>query len=187
VAILAHGRGAWPESMLDLAARLALDDVHFVALAAAGRTWYPERFTAPVAANEPWLSHALEAYDAVVERLAGAGWPPERLALAGFSQGACLTLEYVARHPRRYAGVAALTGGLIGEDSELTRPDGLAGTPLLITTAEGDEWVPPGRTEESAAILAAAGADVDLRVFPPRPHGIGPEEVDALRELIRAE
>ena len=138
-----HGRGAWPETMLDLAVRLALDDVHMLVPVAAGRTWYPQRFTAPVADNEPWLSHALEACDAAVQRLAGAGWPAERIVLAGFSQGACLTLEYAARHPRRYGGVAALTGGLIGDDSELTHPQGLDGTPLLITTAEGDEWVPP--------------------------------------------
>jgi phospholipase/carboxylesterase len=185
-AILVHGRGHWPETMLDLAMRLALDDVHFVLPAAAGRSWYPARFIAPVAENEPWLSHALEAYDAAVGRLADAGWPADRLVLAGFSQGACLTLEYVARHPRRYGGVAALTGGLIGEDSELTRPEGLAGTPVLITSAEGDDWVPPGRTQESAQILAAAGADVDLRVFEPGPHGIRPQEVDAVRALIRA-
>ena len=171
--------------MLDLALRLALDDAHLLVPVAAGRTWYPQRFTAPVAENEPWLSHALEACDAAVERLAGTGWPAERIVLAGFSQGGCLTLEYAARHPRRYGGVAALTGGLIGEDSELTRPHGLAGTPVLITTAEGDEWVPRGRTEESTRILEAGGADVDLRVFEPGPHAIRSEEVDALRALIR--
>ena len=106
--------------------------------------------------------------------------------LAGFSQGGCLTLEYAARNPRRYGGVAALTGGLIGADSELTRPQGMAGTPVLITTAEGDEWVPRARTEESAKLLAAGGAKVDLRVFEPGPHGIRAEEVDPLRALIRA-
>ncbi len=184
--ILVHGRGAWPETMLDLAMRLALEDVHVLVPVAAGRTWYPQRFTAPVAANEPWLSHALEACDAAVQRLAGAGWAAERIVLAGFSQGGCLTLEYAARHPRRYGGVAALTGGLIGDDSELAHPQGLAGTPVLITTAEGDEWVPRGRTEQSARILAAGGADVDLRVFEPSPHGIRPQEVDAVRALIRA-
>ena len=181
-----HGRGAWPETMLDLAVRLALDDVHMLVPVAAGRTWYPQRFTAPVAENEPWLSHALEACDAAVRQLAGAGRPAERIVLAGFSQGACLTLEYAARHPRRYGGVAALTGGLIGADSELTHPRGLDGTPLLITTAEGDEWVPPGRTEDSARILAAGGADVDLRVFEPSAHAIRPQEVDAVRAMIRA-
>ena len=172
--------------MLDLALRLALDDVHLLVPVAAGRTWYPQRFTAPVAENEPWLSYALEAYDVAVERLAGAGWAAERIVLAGFSQGACLTLEYAARNPRRYGGVAALTGGLIGADSELTHPQGLAGTPVLITTADGDAWVPPSRTEDSARLLAGGGAEVDKRVFEAGPHEIRPEEVEALRAMIRA-
>ena len=153
---------------------------------AAGRTWYPQRFTAPVAENEPWLSHALEACDAAVQRLAGAGWAAERIVLAGFSQGGCLTLEYAARHPRRYGGVAALTGGLIGDDSELTHPQGLAGTPVLITDGRGGRVGAARRTEESAKLLAAGGAEVDLRVFEPSPHGIRPQEVDAVRALISA-
>jgi phospholipase/carboxylesterase len=146
--------------------------------AAAGGTWYPQRFTAPVTANEPWLSWALEAVDAAV--LSGS----PGAVVAGFSQGACLALEYVARHPRRYAGVAALTGGLIGTDAELTRPAGLEGTPVLLTTAEDDPWVPPERTRASAEILEAAGAAVDLRVSPPGPHTVRPDEVAALRDLL---
>jgi predicted esterase len=181
-AVLLHGRGSTAEAMLGLADALGLDGVHYVAPQAAGGTWYPQRFLAPVAANEPWLSHALEAVDRVVERL---GLPSERVALVGFSQGACLTCEYVARHARRYRAVAALTGGLIGADGELTRPGpGLAGAPVLITTAEGDAWVPPVRTRESATILAAAGADVDLRIHDPGPHGVREEELAAVRELL---
>ena len=179
-AVLVHGRGTGPETMLDLAGRLAAAGVRCVLPAAAGGTWYPQRFTAPRAANEPWLTYALEALGAAVAR---AG-DPERLLLAGFSQGACLTLEYVARHPRRYSAVAALSGGLIGADGELTRPDGLDGTPILITTAEDDDWVPVERTRESAEILAAAGARVDLRVFPPSSHAIRAEEADAVAALV---
>jgi phospholipase/carboxylesterase len=167
--------------MLQLARVLELDRVHYVVPAAANDTWYPRRFVEPVAANEPWLTYALEALDAIVARVADL----DRTVLVGFSQGACLTLEYVARNPRRYDGVAGLVGGLIGADDELTRPSGLDGTPLLITTIEGDPWVPEARTRESAAILAQAGADVDLRVFPPGPHGVTAEEVDAVRALIR--
>jgi phospholipase/carboxylesterase len=181
-AIVVHGRGHGPETMVDLVRLLALDDVHYVLPAAAGQTWYPNRFIAPLAANEPWLSWALDALAATVERLAEA----RRLVLVGFSQGGCLTLEYVARHPRRYDGVAGLVGGLIGTDEELTRPTGLDGTPLLITTIEGDAWVPADRTRASAAILTEGGADVDLRVFPPAPHTLHQEEVDAVRALLRA-
>jgi predicted esterase len=184
-AVLVHGRGQGPETMLELARVLALDDVHYVLPAAAGGSWYPQRFNAPVEANEPWLSFALEAYDAVVARLGGAGWPPERLALVGFSQGACLTLEYVARNPGRYGGVAALTGGLIGTDGSLTQPIARVEAPILITSKERDVWVPAERTRASAAILEAAGAEVDLRIFPGAEHSVTGEEVDAVRRLIR--
>jgi predicted esterase len=179
-AILVHPRGGGPETMAGLARVLGLDDVHYVIPAAAGRTWYPERFIAPLAANEPWLSWGLEALGAAVERVAEA----PRAVLVGFSQGACLTLEYVARNPRRYDAVAGLVGGLIGAEGELARPTGLDGTPLLVTTIEQDAWVPEQRTRESAAILAAGGADVDLRVYPPGPHALHEEEVEAVRALI---
>ena len=177
LAVLVHGRGSGPESMLDLAGRLAADGVRCVLPAAAGGTWYPQRFTAPLADNEPWLTRALEALDAHVG-------DAEDVALAGFSQGACLVLEYVARHPRRYRAVAGLTGGLIGADGELTRPQGLDGTPLLITTAEGDEWVPVERTRESAEILEAGGARVDLRIHQPSSHAIRAEEADAVAAMM---
>jgi phospholipase/carboxylesterase len=180
-AIVVHGRGHGPETMAGLVRALALDDVHFLLPAAADRSWYPQRFIAPVAANEPWLSWALEAVGAAVARVAGA----PRVVLVGFSQGACLTLEYVARNPRRYDAVAGLVGGLIGADDELTRPTGFEGTPLLITTIENDAWVPEERTRESADIFTAGGAEVDLRVFAPGPHGIHDEEVEAVRAMIR--
>jgi predicted esterase len=177
LAVLVHGRGSGPETMLDLAGRLAADGVRCVLPAAAGGTWYPQRFTVPAADNEPWLTHALEALDAHLDGT-------EDVALAGFSQGACLVLEYIARRPRRYRAVAALSGGLIGADGELTRPRGLDGTPLLITAAEGDEWIPVERTRASAAILEAAGARVDLRIYQPSSHAIRAEEADAVAALV---
>jgi phospholipase/carboxylesterase len=170
--------------MLDLAGRLGQAGVHCVLPAAAARTWYPQRFMAARDENEPWLSHALEAVDAAVDALADRGWTADRLALVGFSQGACLVLEYVASRPRRYGAVAGLTGGLIGADDELRRPQGLDATPLLITTAEDDDWVPPERTRESAGILPAGGATVDLRIFPPGSHAIRAQEVDAVADLV---
>jgi phospholipase/carboxylesterase len=174
-AVLVHGRGSGPETMLDLAGRLAAAGMRCVLPAAAGGTWYPQRFTAPLADNEPWLTDALAALDTHVDGDA---------SLVGFSQGACLVLEYVARHPRRYHAVAALSGGLIGADDELTRPRGLDGTPLLLTVAEGDDWIPIERARESAEILAAAGARVDLRVFRPSSHAIRAEEADAVAALV---
>ena len=161
LAVLVHGRGSGPDTMLDLAGRLAATGVRCVLPAAADHTWYPQRFTAPRASNEPWLTHALEALATHVD---GVG----DVALAGFSQGACLVLEYAARHPRRYRAVAGLSGGLIGADGELSRPQGLDGTPLLITVAEGDDWIPVARTRESAEILAAV---VISSGVPSRPRG----------------
>jgi phospholipase/carboxylesterase len=174
-AVLVHGRGSGPETMLGVAGPLARRGVRCVVPAAAGGTWYPQRFTAPVAANEPWLTYALEALDALVG---------DDTSLIGFSQGACLVLEYVARHPRSYRAVAGLSGGLIGTGGELTRPQGLDGTPVLITTAQDDDWVPVERTRESAEILAAGGAQVDLRVFGPGAHAIRAEEADAVAALV---
>ena len=174
-AVLVHGRGSGPETMLDVAGRLAKAGVRCVLPAAAAGTWYPQRFTAPQADNEPWLTYALEALGTHVG---------EDTSLIGFSQGACLVLEYVARHPRRYRAVAGLSGGLIGADGELTRPHGLDDTPLLITTAEGDDWVPVERTRESAEILAVGGAQVDLRVFGPGSHTIRAEEAGAVAALV---
>jgi predicted esterase len=187
-AVLTHGRDQGPETMLELVERLDLEGVHYVLPVAANRSWYPARLFDRPEANEPMLSFALEAYGVLLARLGDRGWPPERLALAGFSQGACITLEYVARHPRRYGAVAGLTGSLIGPDGEITRPPpgSLRGTPLLITTAERDEWIPVHRTRESAGALEEAGAAVDLRIMPPGPHGIADEEVEALRRLLRA-
>jgi phospholipase/carboxylesterase len=179
-AVIVHARGGGPGPMAALVRALALDDVHYLLPAAAGGSWYPQRFIVPRAANEPWLSWALEAVGAAVERVAAA----PRVVLVGFSQGGCLTLEYVAQNARRYDGVAGLVAGLIGAEGEVVHPTGLDGTPLLITGIEGDAWVPAERTRESAEILAAGGAGVDLRVFPPAPHGLHEEEVEAVRALI---
>jgi phospholipase/carboxylesterase len=176
------------DPMFELQRCLALPDAAYVLPVAEDGSWYPARYTDPLEANEPHLTYALEAYDAAVARFADAGRPPERLALVGFSQGACLTLQYVAGHPRRYGAVAALTGSLIGPDGKLAGPDpshGLDGTPLLITTKEHDAWVSAQRTRASAAVLADAGARVDLRIFAGTEHSITDEEVAAVRELIR--
>jgi phospholipase/carboxylesterase len=175
LAVLVHGRGSGPEAMLDLAGPLAAAGVRCVLPAASGGTWYPQRFTAPLADNEPWLTWALEGLGAHVD---------DGAALVGFSQGACLVLEYVARNPRRYRAVAGLSGGLIGADGELARPTGLDGTPVLLTVADDDDWVPVERTRESAEILGAGGARVDLRVYPPSSHAVKPDEADAVAELV---
>jgi predicted esterase len=187
VLVLLHGRGSDRSSMEALAERLGLEGVRCVAPAAPGGSWYPQRFAVPRADNEPDLSRALAAVDDVLDDLELEGVAPARIVLGGFSQGACLAVDALARRPRRLGGVAILSGGLIGADEdELILPpaDSLVGVPVLITVTERDAWVPVERVRRSAEALQAAGAEVDLRVFPPGPHGVRPEEVDALRELV---
>lgn len=187
VLVLVHGRGHDPASMEALASRLGVDGLRCIAPAAPGGSWYPQRFVAPRAANEPHLARALATVQEILDGLERDGVPPARTLLGGFSQGACVACDVLARGPRRLGGAAILCGGLIGAGAEeLARPPAgsLAGMPVLITGTEEDAWVPVERVRDSAAALGAAGAEVDLRIFPPAPHGIHPEEVDALRELV---
>jgi predicted esterase len=185
--VLLHGRDHEPSSMVELVRRLELPDLACVAPAAPDGSWYPQRFFEPREVNEPELSSTLDMIDALLDDLAARGVPPERTLLGGFSQGACLAAEALARRPRPLGALAVICGGLFGVDGEeLLRPPpgSLAGLPVLLTGAEDDEWVPLVRVWLSADVLGAAGADVDLHVFPPGEHGIRDEEVAALRELV---
>lgn len=183
--ILLHGRGATAESILELAEELAHPDYHYVAPQAAGHSWYPQRFLAPVERNEPYLSSALARLGAEVDRLGRSGIPPERVFLVGFSQGACLALEFAARNPRRYAGVAALSGALIG-DPAVPRTDSgsLEGTPILLGCSDFDPHIPQRRVEESAAILEGRGAGVTLSIFPGLGHAVNEEELEWVRRRL---
>jgi predicted esterase len=185
--LLAHGRGGSPEDVLGLAGPLRFPGVAYLAPAAAGRTWYPHSFLAPLEANEPWLSSALLRLDEVIAQLGSEGLPPERLLLAGFSQGACLTLECAARHPRRYGGIVAFTGGLIGPHGmPRVYPGSLAGTPAFLGAGDPDPHVPWERVEESAAVLARMGASVRVERYPGIGHSIVEEELAIARDMLRA-
>jgi phospholipase/carboxylesterase len=185
VTVLLHGRGRKAEEMLDLAGQLALPEMSFVALTAAHGTWYPESFLAPRGRNEPHLGWALERIEALIEELERDGVPRARIAWMGFSQGACLATEYVFRSPSRWGGLAALTGGLIGplETTWETAGD-LAGTPVLLTTSDVDEWVPLARVKMTADVFRSMHAEVDLRVYPGRSHVVSLEEIEATRSLL---
>lgn len=186
--LLVHGRGATAESILTLADELARPDLAWVAPQAAGGTWYPLSFLAPREENEPGLSSGLALLESLTEELLAAGVPSHRLAVVGFSQGACLALEHVVRHPRRYGLVAGLTGGLIGPPG--TRWEGagaaLAGTPVFLAAGDPDPHVPWERVEETARVLGGLGADVTLRRDPGRPHTVSRQELDAVRSLLDA-
>lgn len=185
--LLLHGRGGSPEDILGLARSLWKPGVSYLAPAAAGHTWYPQSFLAPLAANEPWLSSALARVEELVGELAAEGLPPERQLICGFSQGACLTLEHAARQPRRYGGVVAFTGGLIGPPGTLRDyPGSLAGTPVFLGAGDPDPHVPWSRVEESAAALSRMGADVRVARYPGLGHAIDEDELAHAREILGA-
>ena len=185
--ILLHGRGSSANDIAGLAR--ALKDgppLAFLAPNATGNTWYPERFLVPTSRNEPWLSSALAVIDELVAETRAAGLRPERIALAGFSQGACLALEYAIRHPQRYGFVAGLSGALIGPiDTTRVNVD-MQRTPVLVACAESDAHIPLEFVEQSAATLAANGADVTKQIFRGSAHTVFPEEVAWLRERVNA-
>jgi predicted esterase len=185
VVILLHGRGASAEDILGLSREVRAADVAFLAPQAAGHTWYPHTFLAPIPENEPNLTSALRLIATSIDSLATQGVPAERVALMGFSQGACLSLEFVARHARRYAAVAALSGGLIGPPGTPRDYAGsLDGTPVFIGCSDVDAHIPLERVHESTAVLRRLGASVDERIYPGMGHTIARDELDAVNALL---
>ncbi|HEV8634072.1 MAG TPA: alpha/beta hydrolase [Chloroflexota bacterium] len=180
-----HGRGATAESILELAEHLPTPGVAWLAPQAAGNTWYPYPFTAPISSNEPFLTSALESVGAVVRRVEAAGVPAEKTVLLGFSQGACLALEYAARNARRYGGVVGLSGGLIGPDGTTwPYPANLAGTPVFLGCSDVDAHIPRARVEESAGVLARLGGAVTARLYPGMGHTVNEDELGWIRQLL---
>ncbi|WP_113911498.1 alpha/beta hydrolase [Roseovarius dicentrarchi] len=199
--IMLHGRGGAPEDMIGLAEHLALPDLAVLAPQAAGRSWWPDSFLAPLSANEPGLGSGLSVVEALLGDLASEGFGPERTVLAGFSQGACLAVEAAARFARPFRAVAALSGGLVGtaeasgapQDDLYGRPakrfdyDGrLDGVPVLLGCHERDPHIPLARVRESDRVLGAMGAAVDTVVIPGAGHGIIAEEAAWLRKHLNA-
>jgi predicted esterase len=179
-AILAvHGRGARPEDILTLAEQLDLQSFAFYAPQAADHAWYPNRFSAPLSSNEPWLSSALALLERALDQIAGAGIPPERTLLLGFSQGACLALEFAARHARRYGGLVGLSGALIGpDDAPRSYPGSLAGTPVFLGCSDVDPHVAKERVLQSGEVLRAIGGSVTVRLYPGLEHTVNQEEIE---------
>lgn len=173
--VLLHGRGASAESILTLYEELGIPGLRALAPQAPGHTWYPYSFLAPIEQNQPFLDQSLQTIDQLIGHI-----PSGQVALLGFSQGACLALEYAARHPRRYLAVMALTGGLIS----LQHSGNLQGTPLFIGSGDPDPHVPFSRVEESARQLRAMGAQVEARRYPGLPHTINDDELNYCRGLL---
>ncbi|MCA9877804.1 MAG: dienelactone hydrolase family protein [Thermomicrobiales bacterium] len=183
--IALHGRGADAADIINLAGEVVPPGVVILAPNAVGQTWYPYRFIEPIERNEPYLSSALDLVGKLVSHLAESGIPAERVALLGFSQGACLALEYAARHAQRYGAVVAFSGGLIGPPGTVfSYPGSLAGTPVFLGCSDVDAHIPVGRVEESAQAMAALGAAVDLRIYPGLGHTVNGDEIQAVRAML---
>lgn len=186
VTIAIHGRGASAADILGLAQEFTPTDVAYLAPQAAGNTWYPYSFLAPMEQNEPGLSSALRMIEGLIGQLRQQGVPTERVALMGFSQGACLTSEFAARHAQRYALVAAFSGGVIGPPGTPRDYAGsFAGTPVFFGCSDVDPHIPVERVHESAEIFATMGAAVDKRIYPGMGHTISREEIDVVDALLR--
>ncbi|WP_238625767.1 alpha/beta hydrolase [Aggregatilinea lenta] len=187
VMVMLHGRGASAESILGLTQALDVPGYAYWAPQAADHVWYPHRFLEPLERNEPFLSSALAAVDSLLHTLAARGFSPDRVILLGFSQGACLALEYAARHAQRFGGVIALSGALIGaEGTPRDYPGSLDGTPIFIGCDEDDQHVPARYVTHSEGVLAGLGAEVTARLYANIGHAVIQDEVEFAQSMMRA-
>jgi predicted esterase len=185
-AILVHGRGASAADIMTVAPAIGADDIAFLAPDAPGRTWYPHSFLVPMEQNEPFLTESLATLERLVEDLKREGVDGSRIALAGFSQGACLALEFAARHAAKYAAVVAFSGGLIGPPGTPREyPGHFDGTPIFIGCSDVDPHIPVERVRESTRVLTRMGARVDERIYPAMGHVIADDELRAAAALLR--
>lgn len=183
--ILLHGRGASAQDILSLSSYLDFAGLTFLAPQADGDSWYPNRFIAPIATNEPYLSAALSKVDETVRRVEAHGIPSQKIFIGGFSQGACLAAEYVIRHPRPYGGLLIFSGGYIGPMGEPRSATGnLGGMPVFLGCSDVDTHIPLQRVKETTAILTQMGAQVTERIYPGMGHTITEEEIELARTLM---
>jgi glyoxalase family protein len=184
--ILLHGRGSNPRDILGLADAFSMSAFAYLAPQAQGGTWYPLGFMNPLERNEPGLSSGLQAIADALDELAAHGISEEKVIIGGFSQGACLASEFVARNARRYGGLVAFSGGLIGPDgTPRDYPGALEGTPVFLGCSDIDPHIPLGRVEETARVLADLGGRIDKRIYPRMGHAINEDELNAVREMMR--
>ncbi|MEO6684823.1 MAG: dienelactone hydrolase family protein [Dyadobacter sp.] len=185
VLIMIHGRGGSAQDILSLAAHLNTNDYALLAPQATNNTWYPTSFLAAPAINEPWLSSAVDVIGEIVTDVVARGILKENIFFLGFSQGACLTLEYVTRNATKYGGVAAFTGGLIGDRIYAENYSGdFAGTPVFIGTSNPDPHVPVSRVQETTAVLESMHAEVFEKIYLNMGHTISQDEIEKANTLI---
>jgi predicted esterase len=185
--VLLHGRGKTPEEKIDLASRFGdIQGIRWlVPVAETPGSWYPGRFWDPREVNEPFLTEAVErCHEAVEEASEGGRLSPDRIVIVGFSQGACLSIEYALRHPGRVGSLIVFTGALTGTPGSDWKGPSLAGLRIFLTGSDVDDWVPEQNSHEAARVLTDLGADVQLRIYRGRPHIVSEEEIAEARTFL---
>ncbi|HLA44014.1 MAG TPA: hypothetical protein VJZ27_11295 [Aggregatilineales bacterium] len=183
--VMVHGRGATAPSILELAFEFSQPEFAYFAPQAAGNTWYPNSFLAPIESNEPGITNGLATIATTIQQINDAGIPAEKIMILGFSQGACLSTEFVARHAARYGGIAALSGGLIGPDGTPRNYQGvLDGTPVFLGCSDIDPHIPLKRVQESTQLLQKLGGSVTERIYPGMGHTVNIDEIAFVRAMM---
>jgi predicted esterase len=186
--IMIHGRGASAESIITLSEHFKhTEDMAFVAPQASGHTWYPFSFLAPPAQNQPGINSGLQAIHNLVNELNKEGIPNTHIYILGFSQGACLASEYVARHPDKYGGLFALSGGLIGDSINIDSYEGdLQNTPIFLGCSDVDPHIPKARVDESEAVLQSLNGDVTKKIYSGMGHLVNEDEINEINRILSA-
>jgi len=183
--IMVHGRGAGAQNILSLSEALHHPDFAYLAPNASGNTWYPYSFLAPIEDNEPGISSGIFVIKNLHDALVKAGMPQERIFVLGFSQGACLALEFAARNPARYGGIIAFSGGLIGPEETAFQYEGnLQKTPVFLGCSDVDPHIPMKRVKESTKVFEALGADVTERIYTGMGHNVNEDEIAFTEKLM---
>ncbi len=183
--ILIHGRGASAQSMLMFADEFEEDNIHYRAIQAKGHTWYPRSFMAPREMNQPGIKSGLQViYDQIVD-LNNKGIPTNKIVLLGFSQGACLTTEFAARHPQRYGGIIGFSGGLIGENVNTQNYQGsMEQTPVFLGCSDRDPHIPQERVDLTEEVFRKIGANVTKKIYVGMGHTVNQDEIDHVNQIL---
>lgn len=185
--VMVHGRGATTDDILSLAPVLDVEGFAFLAPDALSNSWYPNSFLAPIESNEPGITSGLRAIGDIVSSIQATGIPDERIMLLGFSQGACLSVEFAARNATRFGGIACLSGGLIGpDDTPRDYLGSFSGTPIFLGCSDIDSHIPAKRVLDSATVLELMGASVTTRLYKGMGHLVNKDEIAKVREMMLA-